>query len=68
MQTKQPQEPKIQEPEYDGPSGEELTAGALLEMLKKEGMQPFDLVSSRPGKSSHAPEIPKWFLNASDSI
>ena len=63
----QPQE--VDNPDLiPGPSSEEIVAGTLLELLEEQGLQPFDLVSSRPGASIPNLAIPNWFRKLSASI
>ena len=62
----QPQTPDPDQ--FPSPSGEEIVAGALAEMLEQQGIDPSSRASSPLEPSTHEQEIPAWFQKLSDSI
>lgn len=70
QQTQPQQQPHspVDPSSLDSPSGEELKTGALMELIKEAGLDPLAPGSSMPGQDSPRPQIPDWFLKASDSI
>ena len=60
---------KCHDPEpdqYPCPSGEEMVAGALAELMDRHGVNPLDRASSDP--DSPKPAIPIWFQKACDHL
>ena len=52
--------------ELPSPSVSDILAGAVLEMIEEQGLDPFGPASSPHERSTPRPQIPGWFRNLSD--
>lgn len=68
MSQNQNQQPNEDPDSYPSPTGEEIVAGALAEMMEDAGVNPLGRASSPSENSTPEKVIPPWFQKLSWDI